>query len=74
MPYSLLLYLANVLCLVISYYCWDVVYSVYRDLKVEEVEGTDLPMKITIPCISISITCGVKSNKTNEGDQCRCNS
>ena len=65
MPFSLIRYLVYGSYLAALFYCWDVVYSVYRDMKAEEVEGDELPMKITIPCISI--TCEVKKEK----DQCR---
>ena len=45
-PIILLQYLLYGLILAFGFYCWDVVYSVYRDLKKEENE-TALPMKFT---------------------------
>lgn len=45
-PIVLLYYLFYALILAFGFYCWDVVYSVYRDLKKEENE-TAMPMKFT---------------------------
>ena len=44
-PIILLYYLLYALFLAFGFYCWDVVYSVYRDLEKEENE-TAMPMKL----------------------------
>ena len=44
-PIVVLYYLLYGLVLAVGYHCWDVVYSVYRDIKAEETENTGLPMK-----------------------------
>ena len=43
-PEILLIFLLYGLFLAFGYYCWDVVYSVYRDLKAEE-ENTAVHVK-----------------------------
>ena len=45
-PIILVAYFINGLILAFLFYCWDVVYSVYSDVKKEEV-NSELPMKIT---------------------------
>eukprot|EP00093_Oithona_nana_P004441 04441.XXX_63280_62961_1 [CDS] Oithona nana genome sequencing. len=45
-PIILVAYFINGLILAFLFYCWDVVYSVYSDVKKEEV-NSEMPMKIT---------------------------
>ena len=46
-PSLILLFVPYSLLLAVGYHFWDVVYSVYRDIKAEEAENTGLPMKFT---------------------------
>ena len=45
-PILLVGYFFNGLILAFLFYCWDVVYSVYSDVKKDEV-NSEMPMKIT---------------------------
>ena len=46
-PSLLLYFVLYGLLLAVGYHWWDVVYSVYRDIKAEEAENTGLPMTFT---------------------------